>query len=311
MTPPAHPERYKNHRSLSEIISHGVWLYSRFPLSDRDVQDLLFERGIDVIYEAIRQWCLKFREDYANQLKHMIIDRSLNASGVRNTARSLPICPNTVLRTLKKQEAVLASANTAVLRMLTPAEVAWDLERVGEAEVDEMGSFVGNTSHPRWWWYAIDHYTGTVLAYVFDRRTDAVFVQRKTLLEPFGLTRYSTDSWGAYTRHLEPDMHRPGTRNTQQIERTHLTLRTRMKRLVRKTICRSKATQMHDIVTGFFVNRSAFGRAVSTWPSPLLQHSRQTDPVPLRRWRYVYAVQSRTDRHPVEHDAGGAPAPRS
>jgi len=71
---------------------------------------------------------------------------------------------------------------------------------------------------------------------LWDRRTDAVFVQRKTLLEPFGLTRYSTDSWGAYTRHLEPDMHRPGTRNTQQIERTHLTLRTRMKRLVRKTV---------------------------------------------------------------------------
>ena len=45
MTPPADTERYKNHRFPGEIISHGVWLYYRFPLSYRDVQELLFERG--------------------------------------------------------------------------------------------------------------------------------------------------------------------------------------------------------------------------------------------------------------------------
>jgi insertion element IS1 protein InsB len=67
---------------------------------------------------------------------------------------------------------------------------------------------------------------------------------------------------GAYTRHLDPDEHCPGKRNTQKIERKHLTLRTRMKRLARKTICFSKTTQMHDIVLGLFVNRYAFGRAV-------------------------------------------------
>jgi putative transposase len=69
MTPPADPERYKNHRFPGEIISYGVWLYYRFPLSYRDVQELLCERGIDVTHEAIRQWCLKFGQDYANQLK--------------------------------------------------------------------------------------------------------------------------------------------------------------------------------------------------------------------------------------------------
>ena len=69
MTPPADPARYKNHRFPGEIISHGVWLYYRFPLSYRDVQELLFERGIDVTHEAIRQWCLKFGQDYANRLK--------------------------------------------------------------------------------------------------------------------------------------------------------------------------------------------------------------------------------------------------
>ena len=71
-----------------------------------------------------------------------------------------------------------------------------------------------------------------------------------------------TDYWGAYTRHLDPEEHTPDKRNTQKIERKHLTLRTRIKRLVRKTICFSKTMQMHDIVIGLFVNRYAFGRAV-------------------------------------------------
>ncbi len=50
---------------------------------------------------------------------------------------------------------MLESVNTAVLRTLNPAEVAWDLERAGEAEMDEMWSFVRNKSNPRWLWHAI------------------------------------------------------------------------------------------------------------------------------------------------------------
>jgi hypothetical protein len=69
MPPPANIERYKHHRSPGEIISHGVWLYYRFPLSYRAVQELLFARGLDVTYEAIRHWCLKFGQDYANRLR--------------------------------------------------------------------------------------------------------------------------------------------------------------------------------------------------------------------------------------------------
>ena len=53
MTPPAHTERYKHHRFPGEIISHGVWLCYRFPLRYRDVQELLFERGIDVTHEGV------------------------------------------------------------------------------------------------------------------------------------------------------------------------------------------------------------------------------------------------------------------
>jgi putative transposase len=61
---------YKKHRFPPEIISHGVWLYFRFCLSYRDVEELLFARGIIVTYEAIRKWCRKFGQAYANQLRH-------------------------------------------------------------------------------------------------------------------------------------------------------------------------------------------------------------------------------------------------
>src|SRR3712207_6707891 len=61
--------RDKNHRFPGEIISHGVWLYYRFCLSYRDVEELLFERGVIVTYEAIRKWCRKFGQQYANQLR--------------------------------------------------------------------------------------------------------------------------------------------------------------------------------------------------------------------------------------------------
>jgi len=98
----------------------------------------------------------------------------------------------------------------------------------------------------------------TVLAYVFGRRQDEVFLQLKALLDPFGITHFFTDHWGAYARHLAPEAHIPGKRNTQQIERKHLTLRTRIKRLARKTICFSKSIEMHDIVIGLFVNRYEF-----------------------------------------------------
>jgi insertion element IS1 protein InsB len=101
------------------------------------------------------------------------------------------------------------------------------------------------------------------LAYVFGRRKDEVFLKLKALLEPFGITRYFTDYWGAYTRHLDAAEHQPGKRHTQKIERKHLTLRTRIKRLARKTICFSKSIQMHDIVLGLFVNRYEFGLALN------------------------------------------------
>jgi len=60
---------YRGHRFPREVISHGVWLYHRFSLSFRDVEELLAKRGIFVSYETIRQWCGKFGPEYARRLK--------------------------------------------------------------------------------------------------------------------------------------------------------------------------------------------------------------------------------------------------
>ena len=60
---------YTGHRFPPEIISHAVWLYFRFALSYRDVEELLAERGVTVTYESIRRWCLKFGQAYANELR--------------------------------------------------------------------------------------------------------------------------------------------------------------------------------------------------------------------------------------------------
>jgi putative transposase len=60
---------YKRHRFPSDIISYAVWLYYRFSLSHRDVEDLLAERGVIVSREAIRLWCIKFGALYARRLK--------------------------------------------------------------------------------------------------------------------------------------------------------------------------------------------------------------------------------------------------
>jgi putative transposase len=67
MTEP--PISYKRHRFPPQIIAHAVWLYFRFPLSLRLIEELLLERGIAVYYETVRHWAMKFGLDYARRLK--------------------------------------------------------------------------------------------------------------------------------------------------------------------------------------------------------------------------------------------------
>jgi putative transposase len=66
-----HP-RYVRHRYPAEVISHAVWLYFRFPLSRRMVEEMLAARGILVSHETIRQWALKFGQGFANQIRRRL-----------------------------------------------------------------------------------------------------------------------------------------------------------------------------------------------------------------------------------------------
>jgi len=160
--------------------------------------------------------------------------------------------------------------NLSVLKQLNSKVVEVDIclvrldeaEAQKESELDKMWSFVGTTTHQRWLWHAIDHSSGKILACVFGNRKDEVFLQLKALLEPFGIQRFYTDDWGAYERHIEISKHAIGKQNTQKIENKHLNLRTRIKRLGRKTICFSKTIVMHDIVIGLFINRYEFGLSI-------------------------------------------------
>jgi transposase-like protein len=79
-TTPSSP--YKGFRFPQENISHAMWIYHRFSLSYRDVEELLFARGVTVTYETVRQWCREFGQQYANQLPRDA--RSLPATSPHN-----------------------------------------------------------------------------------------------------------------------------------------------------------------------------------------------------------------------------------
>src|SRR5918997_3355909 len=66
-----HP-RYARHRFPPEVISHAVWLYFRFPLSLRMVEEMLAARGIEVSHETVRQWAMKFGQSFANQIRRRL-----------------------------------------------------------------------------------------------------------------------------------------------------------------------------------------------------------------------------------------------
>src|SRR5919201_1721069 len=128
------------------------------------------------------------------------------------------------------KEPELEQVNQAVLQHLHPEHVEVEICRAEElaqrrgvtSELDEMWSYVGKKAEPRWLWHAIDHHSGAVLAYVFGRRKDEVFLQLQELLAPFHITRFYTDHWGAYERHIDPAQHTIGKAHTQKIESKHI-----------------------------------------------------------------------------------------
>ncbi len=79
--------RFKRHQFPAEIIAHAVWLYFRFPLSLRDVEDLLAERGIIVSFQTVSEWAAKFGVKFVDQLW---LDRRLRQPTQVITTRSNP-----------------------------------------------------------------------------------------------------------------------------------------------------------------------------------------------------------------------------
>jgi len=169
-------------------------------------------------------------------VKQQIVDMTLNGSGVRDIARVLHVSTRPVVAELKKVD-VLSAVNEPILEQIDLQQVNVDIVAVKlvadpsalEAELDEMWSFVQKKQNQRWLWHAIEHETGKVLAYVLGNRTDKVFLKLKALLEPFGISKFYTDGWGAYEWKLDLNKHHRCKASTKKIERKQLTLKKRIK----------------------------------------------------------------------------------
>jgi insertion element IS1 protein InsB len=114
--------------------------------------------------------------------------------------------------------------------------------------MDEIGSFVGDTSQQYWLWWAIDHHTGEPVAFHFGTREHENLDKLLSLLRPFAINMVYSDNNYAYRSHVTESEVARGKENTQKIERKHLSLRTWCSRLVRKGIRFSQEQCMHKIV---------------------------------------------------------------
>ncbi|MGX8942017.1 IS1 family transposase [Symbiopectobacterium sp. Eva_TO] len=180
-------------------------------------------------------------------VKEQIVDMAFNGAGVRDTARTLKIGINTVIRALKSPSP----------RRITSSPVAHaDVALI--CELDEQWSFVGSQALQHWLWYAYNTKTGGVLAYTFGPRTDETCRELLALLTPFNIGMITSDNWGSYAREVPKQKHLTGKIFTQRIERNNLTLRTRIKRLARKTICFSRSVEIHEKVIGAFIEKHMF-----------------------------------------------------
>ncbi|HDS1238263.1 IS1 family transposase [Pluralibacter gergoviae] len=180
-------------------------------------------------------------------IKEQITEMVFNGTGVHDTARTLKIGINTAIRTFKK---------LAPMRIRSSPVAHADVALI--CELDEQWSFVGSKGRQHWPWYAYNTKTGGVLAYTFGPRTDETCRELLALLTPFNIGMITSDDWGSYGREVPKDKHLTGKIFTQRIERNNLTLRTRIKRLVRKAIGFSRSVEIHEKVIGAFIEKHMF-----------------------------------------------------
>ncbi len=173
-------------------------------------------------------------------VRELIVPMTLNASGVRDTARVLRVSPNTVLEVLRQAAA-----------QIPEPRLPW---RIKDLEMDEQWSFVHDKKHQHWLWYGLNRRTGRLAAFVLGRRTDASCRQLCAKLEGCQVENFYTDDWQSYGKSLDPKRHHIGKDGTQNIERKNLNFRTHIKRLQRKTICFSKSQEMHYNVLKLYIH---------------------------------------------------------
>ena len=111
----------------------------------------------------------------------------------------------------------MQAVNQAFLAAHSPDQITVEVVKVEEnhevdssttaAEMDEMWSYVGRKDKRRWLWHAIDRETRKGLTYVFGERKARVFLELKGLVEPFRISHFYTDGWGAYERNLASEQH--------------------------------------------------------------------------------------------------------
>ncbi|MDR1468573.1 MAG: hypothetical protein LBT00_04705 [Spirochaetaceae bacterium] len=127
-------------------------------------------------------------------------------------------------------------------------------------EMDEMGSFYHDKKHQIWLWQAIDHETGEVIAFWFGTREHENLDKLIELLKPLNIGSVYTDGNYAYYERFSREVLTVAKKNTQKIERKHLSLRTWCARLARKGIRFSKTERTRKIVVALTINIWFFGR---------------------------------------------------
>ena len=116
--------------------------------------------------------------------------------------------------------------------------------------MDEQWGWVGNKRQQHWLFYGFDTKRKKVLAPVFGPRSVETLRRLLCLLKNFSIGMFTTDGWPGYQQMISQRQHLIGKIFTQRIERHHLTLRTPIKRLARRTICCSKSIDIHEKVIG-------------------------------------------------------------
>lgn len=196
------------------------------------------------------------------KIRSRIFFSVVNGSGTRATARTLGIDKGTVTSALRSLESSLWYVNYEYINTHRNGEIEAELVRVNEVEMDEMWSFVHDKSQQYWLWWAIDHNTGEPLAFCFGTREHKNLDELLSLLKPFDIKIVYSDDNYAYKSHIHESEVVTGKRNTQKIERKHLSLRTWCSRLVRKGIRFSKDHTMHRIVVALIINFWFFNRII-------------------------------------------------